>query len=481
MTFALCAVVPTYNHAKVLPEIVAALRAFDLSIFIVDDGSGAPLARGHSPIAQTRRKCRSHPAARKLGQGRSRRVGLRRALAAGFTHAIQVDGDGQHDLSALTDLIELAKAHPDALVSGRPIYDGSIPRGRLIGRWFTHFWIWIETLSTRIADSMCGFRIYPLRATVSVLDDSAVGQRMDFDPEIMVRLFWRGTPTLHVPVRVVYPEGNTSNFRMLHDNWLITRMHTRLVLGMVARLPSILRLRPSFPESSAHWSNFAEHGARLGLRSIQIVHRVFGRRGALALAAAVTGYFFLIDGRRREFSLSYLRRVHAMQGAAPPDWRDAYLHFYSFAAKALDTMIAWTSPESVGPFTIVGAEPLDRLDREGRGALLIVSHHGNAELSRACLQHRFKRPIHSLVHTRHARHYNAIIRSIRPDAVDSAIEVDDIGPGLAIALRERVERGEWIAIAGDRTPFSGMSRTVPAPFLAIPHLSQPAPIFSRRC
>ena len=100
--------------------------------------------------------------------------------------------------------------------------------------------------------------------------------------------------------------------------------------------------------------------------------------------------------------------------------------------------------------------------------MLIVSHHGNAELSRACLAGQFRHTIHALVHTRHAQQYNAFLRAVQPDKATTAIEVEDIGPALAIALKERVERGEWIAIAGDRTPFSGPARSVAVPFLGSP-------------
>jgi hypothetical protein len=77
-----------------------------------------------------------------------------------------------------------------------------------------------------------------------VLGSEAVGKGMDFDTEIMVRLCWRGVPVVQVPVGVVYPMGNTSTSASLRDNWLVTRMHARLVMGMLVRLPSVLRNRP---------------------------------------------------------------------------------------------------------------------------------------------------------------------------------------------------------------------------------------------
>jgi hypothetical protein len=155
-----------------------------------------------------------------------------------------VDADGQHDLARLAVLLAESRARPEAIVSGYAVFDESAPRHRRYGRWVTHFWVWVETLSFRIADSMCGFRVYPLAATLAVLDSEPVGNGMDFDTGIMVRLFWRRVPVLQIPVGVVYPKTNASNFRLYRDNWVMIRMHARLVFEMFGRLPSLLRNRP---------------------------------------------------------------------------------------------------------------------------------------------------------------------------------------------------------------------------------------------
>jgi GT2 family glycosyltransferase len=239
-----CAVVPTRNHYEVLGTIVGALRDHGLPVIIVDDGSGEParvaVAKLHVPEGDVE----VIRLDRNLGKGGAVAAGLRHACERGFSHAVQVDADGQHDIAQLAALLAASRARPEAIVSGRAVYDASVPLSRRYGRWVTHFWVWAETLSFRIADSMCGFRVYPLAATLAVLDSEPVGKGMDFDTGIMVRLFWRGVPVVQIRVGVVYPKGNTSNFRLYHDNWLVTRMHASLVVGMLGRLPSILRNRP---------------------------------------------------------------------------------------------------------------------------------------------------------------------------------------------------------------------------------------------
>jgi len=224
--------------------IVGALRDHGLPVIIVDDGSSEPAREAIAKLHVPELDVEVIRLDRNLGKGAAVAAGLRRARERGSSHAVQVDADGQHDIAQLAALLAASRARSEAVVSGRAVYDASVPLARRYGRWVTHIWVWVETLSFRIADSMCGFRVYPLAATLAVLDSEPVGQGMDFDTGIMVRLFWRGVPVVQIPVGVVYPKGNTSNFRLLQDNWLVTRMHARLVIGMLGRLPSILRNRP---------------------------------------------------------------------------------------------------------------------------------------------------------------------------------------------------------------------------------------------
>lgn len=103
--------------------------------------------------------------AQNAGKGAAVIKGLEESARAGYTHAVQVDADGQHAIEDIPKMLALAERHPEALISGQPIYDDSIPRSRLYGRWITHVWVWIETLSLQLKDSMCGFRVYPVSPT----------------------------------------------------------------------------------------------------------------------------------------------------------------------------------------------------------------------------------------------------------------------------------------------------------------------------
>jgi glycosyltransferase involved in cell wall biosynthesis len=238
--FVPCALIPIYNHSAVLAHTVASLHDRGLPVVLVDDGSDSAcravidaIVAGRDQIHLVRRTANG-------GKGAAVKDGLRAALALGFSHAIQIDADGQHNIDDVSRFLAMAARRPNALVAGYPSYDDSVPRLRYYARYATHLWVWINTLATRIRDAMCGFRVYPLMATVALLDTQHTGDRMDFDVEILVRWFWAGLPLEQLQTRVIYPEGGISHFRPLRDNLLISRMHARLFLGMVLRLPRLL-------------------------------------------------------------------------------------------------------------------------------------------------------------------------------------------------------------------------------------------------
>lgn len=463
MTFRPCAVIPSCNHFRALPQVVEGVKALGLPVFVIDDGSDAEAAAAIATLHTPEQGVTVHRLEVNQGKGVAVGEGFRLAQAAGYTHVVQVDADGQHDLTALPELLQQACTHPDTLVSGAPIYDDSIPTARKIGRWLTHVWVFVETLSFRITDSMCGFRVYPVDTCMVLLAEERVGARMDFDTDIMVRLFWRGVAPIMVPVRVTYPPDNTSNFDVLRDNIRITRMHTRLVLTMLLRLPSVLAHRPPRLGESAptHWATLAERGVYWGLRFVAATYRLLGRRACLAVLMPIVAYFHLTGTAQRRASRAYLGRVLGRQ----PSWLEGFRHAFDFATRALDTLAAWTGGLPPGAMAVEDPDQLARANADPRGAVLVVSHHGNVEITRALMDAASRDRLTVLVHTRHAENYNRVLREFRPEVAARMVQVTEIGPEIAIALQERVERGEWVAIAGDRVPVLSQRRVVRVPFL----------------
>lgn len=242
-----CVVIPVYNHGAAIGAVAAAVRGHGLPCLLVDDGSEPGCAAVLDALAA------ADPAGVELvrlahnqGKGGAMEAGLRRALQLGYSHALQIDADGQHATADIPRFFALAAQRPQAVICGCPVYDDSVPKGRLYGRYATHVWVWINTLSFDIRDSMCGFRIYPLVPTVALFDAVRIGRRMDFDTEVLVRLYWRGLEVVNQPTRVTYPSDGVSHFQVWRDNLLISRMHARLFGGMLLRLPLLLarKVRP---------------------------------------------------------------------------------------------------------------------------------------------------------------------------------------------------------------------------------------------
>jgi len=238
-TFRPVAVVPVYNHGDAVGAVAANLRANGLNVILVDDGSSAGCAAVLDALARAPDVTLVR-LARNQGKGGAMIAGLRAAAAAGYSHALQIDADGQHDARDIPAFLQRAAAAPAAVICGVPVYDESVPVGRLVGRYATHVWVWINSLSFAIRDSMCGFRVYPLAPVVTLFDGAALGRRMDFDPEVLVRLHWRGLRIVNLPTRVTYPQDGLSHFRLGLDNWLISKMHARLFFGMLARSPMLV-------------------------------------------------------------------------------------------------------------------------------------------------------------------------------------------------------------------------------------------------
>ncbi|RJG02741.1 glycosyltransferase family 2 protein [Noviherbaspirillum sedimenti] len=236
-----CVVIPVYNHEHAVGAVVDAVLATGLPCILVDDGSTAACAQvlGHIAAAAPQQIILVRHA-RNQGKGEAVLTGIRHAADAGYTHALQIDADGQHCVADIPRFIEHAAAHPTSLVVGYPQYDESVPAIRLYGRYLTHVWVWINTLSLQVKDSMCGFRVYPVAPVLALARRHRLGTRMDFDTEVLVRLCWDGMDFINVGTRVGYPTDGVSHFRMWRDNALISRMHATLFFGMLIRAPKLL-------------------------------------------------------------------------------------------------------------------------------------------------------------------------------------------------------------------------------------------------
>ena len=471
MTYKICALIPTHNHHHALGKITERLKGIGLEVYIVDDGSGEETQVALEALSKAESIVHLLRLPKNSGKGVAVNKGLRWVAEKGYTHAFQVDADGQHSLENLQGFLDLSRRNPQALLSGHPIFDATIPFARRLGRWLTHVWVWIETLSIRITDSMCGFRVYPIHKSLYILDNFTVGCRMDFDTEIMVRHFWQGTPVIMSPVKVIYPENNLSNFDAIKDNWRITKMHTRLFFSMLRNLPRVLLKRPDYknldlPGEAVHWSSTKERGSFLGLLFLAGCYRLLGRRICTIFGAPVILYFYITGTKQRQASHKFLERSFTYQGLQKrPGIMDGLRHYMSFLQMILDKFAAWTGDMDHNQIDDTGRESFTRMIGTGKGGVIFVSHLGNMEFCRAATYAEHKGRFHVLLHSKNAQQFNRILKMFNPQSNVDIIEVTEVGADTIIYLKDRVQLGDWVVIAADRVPVQGTTRVSYVPFL----------------
>jgi predicted LPLAT superfamily acyltransferase len=470
VSFRPCAVIPVYNHHTALQRIVAALRAEQLPVILVDDGSDAVTKSTLTALVAPGIEVLTQP--QNGGKGAAMLAGFALAAEQGYTHTLQVDADGQHDLGDVHAMLALAQEHPHHLISGTPKYDESVPKVRFYGRYLTHSLVWLSTLSFTLIDSMCGFRVYPLSETLALTRRVRIGARMDFDTDMMVRLYWAGTESLFLPTKVHYPEDGVSHYRMLRDNLRMFWLHARLDAGMLLRAPRLVR-RSLHRRRQQHWAHIGERGTLTGLRFIGAMDRIFPRWVGHLVLYPVTLYFFLSHAQARQASRQFLAAA-----GQPATLSQSFRHFFSFSISILDKVAAWYAPARV-PVRLSEEsrrQMLDWLER-GRGLLLLSGHLGNLELARAIATLIPGVTINALVYNQNSKKITAMLEEANEAYHLKLIYVQEIDPGTAMLLREKVDAGEVVVIVGDRVP---VGHAVPAHraeggTLRVPFLGRPAP------
>jgi len=238
--------IPSYNTGgKVLQTVWDARRIWQ-PVWVVVDGSTDGTLEALQALARDDPDIRVLALPRNRGKGAAVLHGLRAAEAAGFTHAMTLDADGQHPTDKIGEFMAASAANPEALILGLPVFDASAPRVRVYGRKLSNWCAELETLGAGIGDSLYGFRVYPIAPLRQIMERQPWMRRFDFDAEAAVRLCWRGVRPINLaaPVKYFRPEeGGVSHFRYLRDNVLLTWMHVRLILEGLVRLPFLLGRR----------------------------------------------------------------------------------------------------------------------------------------------------------------------------------------------------------------------------------------------
>ncbi|MBH5328230.1 glycosyltransferase family 2 protein [Eikenella sp. S3360] len=460
----LLAVIPHYRHLGTLPQVVAALRACGLPVLVVDDGSGEDYRAGLEALRGEGVQVAFRPV--NGGKGSAMKWGFKLAAQQGFSHVLQMDADAQHSFADIPRFIETAQAQPQAVVCGRPVYGGDVPKSRLYGRKITDFWNVLHTWSRDIQDGMCGFRVYPLAAVLPIqYGGGIIGERMDFDNEILVRLHWAGVPFVWLDTPIRYAADGISHFNLRRDNWLISKMHARLFCGMFARRFGRFFRRPQAAQS-AHWSAQRERGSRPFLRLTAWLVRYLPLPLVHAIAAIVPAYFYLTSTAQRRSVRQYQGYLKSSFPAAPLPARFAeYRQFAAFGQAVADRFAVWRHKITVPDLVVEDPDKLyaDVDNHSARGQILICSHLGNIEVCRALVSHHQGFKLNVLVHNAHAEDFNRALKAAGASDLQ-LIQVAELDAAKMLQLSHKLDAGEWLAIAADRTPVRG-NKTVPVQFL----------------
>ena len=457
-----CLLIPVYNHGALIGATWQRLRAFNLPCILVDDGSDAATASTLENLARAEPLITLLRLPHNSGKGAAVLHGIAEAHKQSYTHALLIDADGQHNTDDIPALLALAEKNPDALISGAPQYGDDIPKARLYGRYITHFWVWVETLSFDIVDSMCGFRVYPVASTQALAQCTAIESRMAFDTDIMVRLYRAGTKVHFLPTRVIYPENGISHFRPLRDNLEISWMHTRLVSTMLYALLQQLWLKLFRKNSNgSHWSQQSERGSEWGMRFCLWSYRTLGKNTLYALLYPIIAWFFLFATTARRESRRYLQRALSH----PPTHKDVFQHFMAFGRAVVDKFSAWSGDIQRTDVIFPNRELLVQQIASQRGAMILTSHLGNADMCRALVHSAPDIHLNVLLFTKNSEQINKLLQQANPSSGFEIIQVGDIGPETALLLHDKIQRGELIVIAADRTSPTSLHRTTRVPFL----------------
>ena len=227
-------VVPTYTNRDTIGSVVGDILQVTPHVLVVDDGSddGAQAILASLPGLRVVR----HP--RNLGKGAALRSGWLAAAQLGFSHAVSMDGDGQHLPGDLPVFFKEISAHPEALILGyRRLAGGKRALKSRLLRAHCNFWVAVLT-GRWVGDSQSGFRAYPLE---QVLPLELTTRKYDFEVEVLVKALWTGVPVREIPIQAAYGPGSVSHFRPFRDFMLVFRLISNLLWRKLTTWPAVLK------------------------------------------------------------------------------------------------------------------------------------------------------------------------------------------------------------------------------------------------
>ena len=470
--------VPFYNHPQNIKALIAALKAYELPVIVVDDGSDeaskqilAELERTERILLLTRTQ--------NGGKGIAMKDGFKFALERGFSHILQIDADFQHDAALIGEFLRESEAHPQSIVCANPIYGDDAPKSRVHGRKITNFWVAINTLSLGIKDAMCGFRVYPLEQLKKAAAKSKTN-RMEFDIEILVNAARQGVDMRWIDTYVRYEKGGVSHFKMLRDNALISLMHAKcffslpkFMLGKIWRTCGLNLSKSANFKNGANdaqnlkksqenaeqnlWWKKQERGGAFFLRLSLFLAQILPEFILKLIVKIVVWFYYIFSKNERENIAAFRRNLSVFAGSQTLNGTSVFSHFEAFGGAICDKFRVWKGKIKDSELEIID---LGRIKSEligaKKGQILLTAHLGNVEICKAlgARVDGFRMVI--LVYDKNSREFNELLKHIsQNDGSVRMMQVNELDVAAMLELKNIVESGEHIGIMGDRTPLGG--------------------------
>lgn len=444
MKFCFC--IPFYNHPAKITALVQILSKYKHKIFIIDDGSNEE----SKVVLKNLNQKNIEIFTRKIngGKGAAIKDGLNLAFSQGFTHAFQIDADMQHELDKMDIFIALAEKNQSALICGQSVFENA-PKARLYGRKITDFWVWVNTLGGSIKESMCGFRIYPLKEICPLLK-RCKSNRMDFDIDILLLAYKAGICLIYEEIKVSYENDGVSHFKAFKDNVLISLMHTRHFFA----LPKFIFTKK---KQNKAWFEKEEKAGYFWLKITLFLVKFLPNFLLKFACFFVSLFFYIFSPKERENIKTFYINLRAFQGKRGLEKSKIkiFSNFYEFGLSIADKIAVYKGKFQRKHLLIKDEVFLiNELIKSQKGQIILCSHLGNVEVARVLSKALKNLRLSILVYEKNARDFFKLINEISEKQIN-VFYVDELDVAKMLELKNLLESGVHLGIMGDRVAIEG--------------------------
>lgn len=431
-----CVIIPHYNHSATLKEVLNRLSS--IPVIVVDDGSTEEHVERLKTYGSNNITFEYLP--KNSGKGAAVCRAIQIASSLGYTHCVQIDADGQHDLGDIPKFIEHSKKFPKSLILGAPIFSDDAPLERVYGRKLSTYLVWIHTRSTSVRDALFGFRVYPV-SSVKLITNQITNYRMGFDAEIIVRLLWSGVDVQNIDTKVQYPKDGVTHYKYLTDNIDQILLHIRLFLSP----------RP--------WFKKRERGSTFGFKLLLFLYNILGRKAFKLLLWPLSVYFSFFSSLKAQ--KKYLESASKITGKKLSSVR----HIFEFSDSILDSVTSWAEGVKLDDVLWGNKGVIENLLKEKKGGVILSAHYGRIESARVLKRLRPELQCKFLIFRSNSHVYRGMLEKINPDSSTDIIPLEDINPGTIIEISKLISAGQFVGILADRITAGSSARTIEVPFL----------------